>query len=453
MSRDISENYEMSFKDAQGYDVGMSDQSCNLRGKKIVLTTFGSLGDLHPFIALGIELKRRGHRPVIATHEPYREKIEGEGIAFAPVRPDLAAAEERPEFMRKVMDLRRGPEFVVREIVMPNLRASYEDILAAAEGADLLVTHTLTFVSPVIAEKMGIPWAAVALSPLVFFSALDPSVLAPMPHLNRLRVLGPGVYAALLRAGQKSVRSWSEPVRELRRELGLRKPAADPLFTGQFSPHLNLALFSHVFGEPQKDWPAKTVICGFAFHDRQGAGSGLPEELESYLSEGEPPIVFTLGSAAVMDAGLFFVESAKAAASLGRRAVLLIGRDPRNRLNSLPAGVQAFEYAPFSELFPRAAVNVHQGGVGTTGQALRAGKPMLVMPYSHDQPDNAYRIQRLGVGRAIPRVKYNAKSAAREINRLLTDRSCAERAAEVGREVRKEDGAATACDALESLLN
>src|SRR5262249_10340473 len=105
----------------------------------------------------------------------------------------------------------------------------------------------------------------------------------------------------------------------------------------------------------------------------------------------------------------------------------------------------------FTALFPRAAGIVHQGGVGTTGQAMRAGKPMLVMPYSHDQPDNAYRVTRLGIGRTISRGRYTPARAAALLKEMLDDEECVERAAEVGGQVRAEDGVSVACDALESL--
>jgi UDP:flavonoid glycosyltransferase YjiC (YdhE family) len=136
---------------------------------------------------------------------------------------------------------------------------------------------------------------------------------------------------------------------------------------------------------------------------------------------------------------------------LGERALLLIG-DERNRPASLPEGVAAFDYAPYSEVLPRARAVVHQGGVGTTGQGLRAGVPSLVVPFSHDQFDNAARVARLGAGRSLPRSKYNAQSAARELRLMLNDKSYAERAAEVGRIVQSEDGAASACDAIEEVL-
>jgi UDP:flavonoid glycosyltransferase YjiC (YdhE family) len=135
---------------------------------------------------------------------------------------------------------------------------------------------------------------------------------------------------------------------------------------------------------------------------------------------------------------------------LNRRAILLIG-DARNLpKEELPKGIAAFDYAPYSMILPRAAAIVHQGGVGTTAQALRAGVPTLIVPFSHDQPDNAARVARLGVGRTLRRKHYTAARAAKELDRLLTDGRYARRAAEIGRQIRSEDGARNAAKAIET---
>src|SRR5262249_55960786 len=155
------------------------------------LTTFGSLGDLHPYIALALGLQARGHDAVIATSGFYRQKIETLGLGFRAVRPDHPDLEKAPELVRKVMDLRRGTETVIRDMMMPVLRDSYEDTLVAADGADLLVSHALTFTTRLVAEKKGIPWASTVLQPIGFMSAYDPSVLPPAPFLAKLRFLGP----------------------------------------------------------------------------------------------------------------------------------------------------------------------------------------------------------------------------------------------------------------------
>lgn len=214
---------------------------------------------------------------------------------------------------------------------------------------------------------------------------------------------------------------------------------------------LVLGLFSKLLASPQPDWPPQMIQCGFPFYDQDGE-AGLTAELQQFLDAGPAPLVFTLGSSAVLDAGQFYEQSAGAAKVLGRRAVLLVGKNTSNRPASLTEDVRAFDYAPYSELFPRAAAIVHQGGVGTTAQAMRSGRPMLVMPYAHDQPDNAFRVTRLGIARTIPRRRYTPERAATELRALLDNPGYAQRAHEIGEKVRQEDGVRDACNALEMLL-
>ncbi len=412
---------------------------------RIVLTTFGSLGDIHPYLALGLGLQDRGHRVALATHEFYRGKIEEEGIEFFPVRPN-ADPDDR-ELIALAMDIKKGPERVLRDIVLPALRDSYNDLLTASRGADLLIGHTLTFAVPLVAGVLGIRWASAVLSPIGFFSARDPPVLPPYLWLARLRVLGPRVNRWVMNAGRRAILPWMEPVRRLREELGL-PPGENPVFEGQHSPDLVLALFSSLLGERQPDWPPQTVAAGHLFYDHHDGPAELSAEVEDFLAAGEAPLVFTLGSAAVLNPGTFFRESAKAAQALGRRA-LLVGEESQE---GLPQSILAVRYVAYSRLFPRAAAIVHQGGIGTVGQALAAGRPILVVPFSHDQPDNAARLVRLGVARTLGRNHYRAAPAAAELQKLLADPGYAERAARAGEHVRRETGLVTACDAIERLL-
>ena len=164
--------------------------------------------------------------------------------------------------------------------------------------------------------------------------------------------------------------------------------------------------------------------------------AGLPQELARFLDDGEPPLVFTLGTAVVADAGPFYHQSVAAAKLLGRRAVLLV-KNPRILLPELPEGVVAFDYAPFSQLFPRAAAIVHHGGIGTTGQAMRSGRPSLVMPCAWDQPDNAERAARLGIARTIARNRYEPQRVAAELRLCWKIRLTRERAAEIATKVRQ----------------
>jgi UDP:flavonoid glycosyltransferase YjiC (YdhE family) len=243
-------------------------------------------------------------------------------------------------------------------------------------------------------------------------------------------------------------RDWGEPVQQLRAELGLPR-GRDPIFEGQFSPHGTLALFSRVLAEPQPDWPANVTTTGTVFYN---GPEPLELQLEEFLAAGEPPVVFTLGTSAVGAAGGFYRESAAAVAKLGVRAVLLTGGFAQNRPDELPAGVLLVDRAPHQLLFPRASAVVHQCGAGTTAQALRAGRPTLLVPHGHDQFDNARRVRNLGVARTVLPNDYRAERVARELNALLDEPRYRERAAAVRIVVREERGAEAAVAAVERVL-
>jgi rhamnosyltransferase subunit B len=420
---------------------------------RIVLSTFGTFGDVNPLIAIALELKNRGHRPALAVPEMFRPKIEPLGIDFFPVRPNQDQTDKR--LVSLIYDKKKGTEYGLREFLFPALRQSYDDLLTAVEadgGADLLMSGELAYAGPIVAEKTGIPWASYVLAPFSFFSAYDPPVLPPYPTLAKVQIVVPKLGRVVNRFARYVTRHWPGPVYELRRELGLDR-GEDPIFDAKHSEQLVLALFSRVLGEPQPDWPDNTLITGFVFYDGDAGNAALAQELDRFLAAGPPPIVFTLGSAAVLDAGDFYEQSAEAARLLNLRAVLLVGNDPDN-IPRTPVSdkICIARYAPYSKLFPGAAVIVHQGGVGTTAQALGAGRPMIVMPYSHDQPDNARRVRRLGVAKVVQRKNYTAERAARMITGLLSNPRYSERALEVQREIAAENGLKTACDALENIL-
>jgi rhamnosyltransferase subunit B len=428
----------------------------NREGKRVVISTFGSFGDVHPYVAIALELKRRGHRPVIATSEVYREKMDALGLELHPMPPDLPGYDRPDEVSRMVSDLmdsKRGSERVFDEFINPHLHAMYDALSEATRDADLLVTHVLSLVGPPLVEKTGIKWVSSVLAPISLFSNYDPPVFPNAPWVYHVLKLHPSVSRALMRVARWKLDQLAAPLYKLRAELGLKR-GGNPMLEGQHSPRMALALFSSAIAKRQADWPQNTRVTGFPFYDRRdraGDAPGLDPALEEFLNEGEPPVVFTLGSSAIWVAEDFYSESVKAAASLGVRALLLIGEE-RNRPARLPEGVAAFDYAPYGELLPRARAVVHQGGVGTTAQGLRAGVPSLVVPFSHDQFDNGSRVERAGAGRRLARSKYNATTAARELRAMLTDESYTSRAAEVGRQVRSENGAAAAADAIEEVL-
>jgi rhamnosyltransferase subunit B len=284
------------------------------------------------------------------------------------------------------------------------------------------------------------------------FSSIDPPLFPAAAWLMGVRKLGVAPYRWLFNLPRAMVRRWEAPLRELRAELGL--PATDAIaqFEGQFSPRLHLALFSRLLAAPQADWPAATIVCGFPRYDGATPDARARDELESFLAAGEPPIVFGLGSSAVMVAGEFWRAAIGAARSLGRRAILLTGKPPEE-LGTLPPGIKVFNYLPYSAVFPRALAIVHSGGIGTLAQALAAGRPQLVVPVAFDQPDNARRASLLGVARSVPFRQATAAAMARELSVLLGAPDYAARARNVGLEMATEDAPRVAADALENAAN
>ncbi|MBV9388740.1 MAG: glycosyltransferase family 1 protein [Chroococcidiopsidaceae cyanobacterium CP_BM_ER_R8_30] len=416
---------------------------------RVVLTTIGSLGDLHPKIAIALELRHRGHSVVFTTHKEYQDKIEVLGFEFHRMRPDNTALND-PQEMARMMDLKTGTEYIIKNWVCANLRETYTDLMDSAKDADFIIAGEGVVAARLVAEKLGIPWAFAVLQPASFLSVYDPSILPVVPFLGKLRGLGSIANRGIIQLSKVISKAWAEPIHQLRDELGLPPLVGNPFIDDKYSPYLVLALFSSAFAKPQLDWPANTVITGFTFYDGSESGAQLTPELQQFLDAGEPPIVFTLGSAAVIAPGRFYEESLQAAKYLDRRAVLLIGKNapPKN----LSEGIIAVSYAPYSQIFPRACAIVHQGGIGTTAQALRACRPTLVMPYSHDQPDNAARVERLGASRTISRKQYSAIRVAKQLRELIENPNYAAKAIEIGRILQAENGVGVACDAVEKQL-
>lgn len=416
---------------------------------RIVFTTWGSLGDLHPYIALGVQLQRRGHDVAVATLPAWQPNVERSGLEFRPLRPDVPPQENSRDIVRRILDAREGPAYLFTEVLGPALRDTYDDTGAALRGADLAVSHQIPVTTPIVAERTGMTWVSGVLMPMGFLSAYDPPTPPQAPALRTIARLHPMLGRAMTALGRRVAAPWAEPIYRFRESLGMDR-GANPLFEGQHSPHLVLALFSRILAEKQPDYPQQAVVTGFPFYD---GGERQPDpELHAFLDDGEPPVVFTLGSSAVYLADDFYEVSIEAVTRLKRRALLLAGENAAALRPTLPPGIAAFDYAPHSHVMPRGCLTVHQGGVGTTGQALRAGKPMLVVPFGQDQPDNARRCVEAGVGRTIARGRYTVERLTNELRALLDNPSYARRAREVAAVVEGEDGTRTACDLIEGVL-
>jgi UDP:flavonoid glycosyltransferase YjiC (YdhE family) len=318
----------------------------------------------------------------------------------------------------------------------------------------LAVSHPITPALPMIAEQRGLPWLSSVLAPYSLFSKTDPSVIPGVEWLQRLPRLGGWRYGLMFDFVRTTMRRWERPLHTMRAELGLSPAKGAILMNSQFSPRGTLALFDPVLAAPQPDWPARTLLCGTALHDApdpQDATAASEEALERYLAAGSPPVVFALGSSAVWLAKDYWKHAIAACETLGVRGLLLTGVPLEQRL---PANVAAFNYVPYSRVFPRAAAIVHQAGIGTLSFALRSGRPQLLTPAGYDQPDNAARAARLGVGRVLPfRRAHSTARLVRELRSLLGDPAHARAAAGTAAKLRGVDGAAAAAQRIIDSMN
>jgi rhamnosyltransferase subunit B len=416
---------------------------------RILLATFGSLGDLHPCIAIGVALKARGHVARVATSADYRGAVTAAGLEFAPVAPTLADLGTPQELARRLADPLRASRIMVADLLMPHLREAHQQLRAAAADADLLVSHPLTFLVQMVAAERGKPWLSTVLAPASFLSRDDPPAILPVNSLQIARRVGPWMYQLLLGSIRATVRRWEQPLHAYRRELGLPATHLVMVMEGQFSPLGTLAMFDAPLMRPQPDWPPHTRICGAPLFEGTVAAPAVLQELQEFLAAGTAPIVFALGSSAVWLGGEFWPAAVSAARQLGRRAILIAGSA---NLPQLPPSVRAFEYLPYSQVFPQACAVVHQAGIGTLSQALRAGRPQLITPGWFDKPDNAARAVKLGVARTLPFRRVSAARLVQQLRSLLGDPSYALAARELAATLGATDGAVVAAGCIEETL-
>jgi UDP:flavonoid glycosyltransferase YjiC (YdhE family) len=242
------------------------------------------------------------------------------------------------------------------------------------------------------------------------------------------------------------VKNWSKPVYDLRNRLGLKR-GKDPIFYQLHSPHLSLSLFSENFAAKQIDWPKNNIITGFCYFDEPEIYN---QELPNFLNDGDSPIVFTLGSAAVVAPGNFYDLCSEVVYDIGKRAIFLVGENSSSQHSSRELFVAS--YLPFHQVFPKASLIVNQGGIGTVAQVIKAGKPMLGIPFSHDQPDNTARIKRLGIGELIYKKELTKQRLKKNLVSMLNDQKYFEKAKSIGDKVKSENGTKTACDAIEAVM-
>ena len=360
---------------------------------RFLVSAIGSAGDVHPFIAIAQALRARGHDVLMLASPPFEDRIRRAGIAFAPFgsADDYELILLRPE----LWDPRQGARLIIDEMLL-RLPVAYATTAAqVGDEPTVLVGSTLSWGMRLVQEKTGLPGATVHLSPLCLLSATRPPVL---PGIGDFGWMPAWILRLLQAAAERLVldRMIAPRLNAFRGDLAL--PPVHRVWTRwMHSPDLVIGAWPDWFAPAQSDWPPSTTTSGFPLFTEETGTTDFT--LDAFIAAGSPPIGITPGSA-MAHGERFFAAALAACAALGRRALLVTPY--RDQLPAtLPAWAHHVAYAPFAALLPRLAALVHHGGIGTSAQALTAGIPQLVVPFAHDQFDNAARLARLGVSRTL----------------------------------------------------
>lgn len=405
---------------------------------RVVATSFGSSGDFLPTLSIAAALRASGHDVLFVSNPSCESQVRAAGLEFVPAGDPIdifRLMEENPIYM----DALRGPDALWNDLAIPYNSATYEVLmdLLRREKVDVVVSSNVCPAGVWAAFEHGLPNVMVAATPLSWMDARVPMQLLDfalpswaLPWIGRAarwvitRVLDQKLVELASRLGvrlDEPTLSWAE------RHLDLH--------LGTWSPRIRPVLPSD---------PANCFVCGFARGGHLGHGpTTLDREVDAFL-EGGRTVVVGLGSIFSLMGDEDLSHAAEACAELGLRC-LIVGHPSKG--TSFPAGTLAARYVPHHLVFPRALAVATHGGAGSTSEALRSGRPVIVAPFGYDQFAMGHEVERLGVGVRVPK-KQRGRAAWRDaIARATSDPGVAARAEESGAIFRAErDGAEVAAE-------
>jgi len=408
-----------------------------------LIVAIGSQGDVNPFVRIGMALKQKGHAVTVLSNDYFKKLVRSAGLDFASV----GSVEDYQKMVNEV-DLRnptRTTRAIMKHLYFPAIETVYDAIAERNRpGETVVIGITMAFGARIAREKLGIPLITCHLAPVSFPSVHRPAKMDGcwMPPWM------PTVYKAGLWRLIDMVADMflGPPINRVCRRLDL-PPARSIIKCWLHSPDKVIGLFPGWFADPQPDWPRQSETINFVFFDA-AEQTPMPPTLVKFIAGGDPPIVFSAGTA-VRHAADFFNTAVDACGRLNVRGVL-VSRYKDQIPSDLPQHIHYCEYAPFSKLFPQASALVHHGGIGTCAQALRAGIPQLITPFGLDQPDNAARLVHLGVGAMLRMKKCRGATMAHRLAVLMANGDVQERCRIIRDELKSMDPVSDICRTIEN---
>ena len=408
---------------------------------KVILSAPGSRGDVNPMVAIGRELKRRGHDVVISLAQPYQSVAAEAGLEVEPVFSQARFDEllGDPNVWKPI----RGARTILGKVAMEFLPLHYDVIQRHfLPGETVLVSHPLDFASRIFREAdVSVPLVDIHLAPCMLRTYGDPPRMTPWWfEVSKPPWFVRTAYAMVDRLIVDPI--IAKPINRFRRSVlttDTLKPVHRIIEDWWLSPDKILAMYPDWFAPATLQYAPRLSHCGFPCADMPQATERLPSDA---------PVAFTAGTAH-RHARKFFTQAVDACLRIGCPGLLLTTH-PECLPDSLPSQVRAMGYTSFSDLFPRCVAVVHHGGVGTTSQCLAAGVPQLIRPLAFDQFDHANRMESLGVGRWLrgPFGRSRDTRMTEVLRDILQDEAMKRRANEIAQTMQGNNAIETAVDKI-----
>lgn len=414
----------------------------------ITIVTIGTRGDVQPYLALALGLQGAGHSVTICTHETFRSFVESDDVSFAPLAGDIRAIFASEQGRRLLTT--RNPAVLIRKmtkLAAPILRQITQDIIAAAQTADLILGSTLGYFNAMTAAEVhGIPLYLTSLQWFTPTSAFASTTLPPMsiPFLTETynRLSYPAANWLLYLASGRLLN-------QVRKELTGLPPLRYRDFFDDLTQMRRPVLygFSALALSRPPEWNKNVHVTGFWFLN-QTTRWQPPVELAQFLASGPPPVYIGFGSMSDRNPEAVGKIVLEALRQTGQRGILLSGWEGL-KTQHLSSDVLLLENVPHHWLFPQMAAVIHHGGIGTTAEALRAGVPQIIVPFTSDQPFWGQQMHRIGAATPpVPRKRLSAERLAAAIQQAVGNSEIRQNTQQIGNLIRAEDGVGRAVDII-----
>jgi len=423
------------------FAMSFSERKCN--AMQFLLCPLGTYGDVNPFIRIGVRLQKSGHNVSVITADEFEKDIIDKNLNFKPAYDSRIFADILNH--KDLWHPLKSIKILMDKLAIPSIPLLYEAIRSMNLTEDtVIVTGPLSIGARIAAEKWNFRLVTLCLQPMMIQSMESSPVIAGIPSMIQQNTIARKMLYSLSDIYANTF--GCKKINEFRKSIGLTDPVKK-LMQWWLWDNPSLTLFPEWFAPPQTDWPPDITMCGFPLESVR-PDKISDDALSEFLNDGEAPLVFTLGSG-MMQWKEYLDEMIAACRKRNWRAVI-IGPGADMLPDNLQGQFHVLKYAEFSSFLHLCRAIIHHGGIGTTAEAFRAGIPQLIMPLAFDQPDNAARVRKSGVGDFIMPREFKTERIIKTLSGLIDSEDTLMNCRRIAAMFSTSDGIENACAFLVS---